>query len=109
MTMYTVTQLLLVTIGAVAGFLYLVIHRPTRLLSSANVNADGWVPLLLAWYVRSLTLLLWRGNASYQGIGDAFFATGSLVLFDVLFILRLISYLRFRAEFNRAHQDQKEE
>lgn len=106
MSFYHGVLLSLLIVGALAGAGFLASHRPRRWRRLAAIDASGWVLLVTLWYARSIVLVIirWR-DLPAPGPWDATFALATLAAFDVLLIVRLLSFHSFAERDRRALQD----
>lgn len=64
--------------------------------SAASLNATGWIWIVVITFARALVLLALRGGRQPAGVLDAVISLGALAAVDVLLLVRLISFLRYR-------------
>lgn len=82
---------------------FLLLHRPRHWMRLEAINSAGWVVLVALLYARALALLLIRGGpAPYRGWADTAVSLGIGFAVDVLLVLRLVSWARFK---NRRDKD----
>lgn len=76
---------------------FLLLHRPRHWARVEAINSAGWVVLVAILYARSIALLVIRGGpAPYRGAADTAVSLGVGFLVDVLLVLRLVSWMRFK-------------
>lgn len=94
--MYQVTILLLLIIGFLLGAAFLSQHRPRQWRRLAAWDASGFVIVATAIYLRNIILVVtrWPGSPP-DGVWDAAFGIGSLLVIDALFLLRVVFYRSF--------------
>lgn len=95
-TIYQGAILFLLIIGFILGATFISQHRPRQWRRIAAWDASGFVLVATAIYARNIVLVFtrWPGSPP-RGLGDTIFAIGSLVVIDVLFALRVVSYRSF--------------
>lgn len=95
-TVYQAVILVLLIIGFVLGATFISQHRPRQWKRLEAWDASGFVLIATAIYLRNIILVVtrWPGSAPH-GWADLSFGIGSLIVIDLLFLLRVISYRSF--------------
>ena len=95
-TLYQAAVLLLLVVGFVPAVVFISQHRPKQWRRMAAWDASGWVMLVALFYLRSIVIVVtrWPGTGPRNWF-DAVFAIGTLVLFDVLLFVRVVSWRSF--------------
>lgn len=93
---YQATVLILLIVGFVLGTTFISQHRPRQWKRLEAWDASGFVLIATAIYLRNIVLVVtrWPG-AVPNGWADVVFGIGSLIVIDLLFLLRVISYRSF--------------
>lgn len=87
----------LYALGLVISGAFLVGYRPRAWATAATWNGTGWIVIVLAVYARSLLLIALHGGVRPpQSWTDAVLSVGSLAAVDVLLLVRVVSFARFR-------------
>jgi len=83
--------------GLVFAVAFLARYLPRRWYSAASLNGAGWIIIVVITFARALALMLLRGGPQpTRGPLDALISLGSLAAVDLLLLVRLVSYLRYR-------------
>ena len=93
----TLALVALYSAGLVFAVAFLARYLPRRWYSAASLNGAGWILIVVITFARALALLALRGGPQpARGWLDTVISLGSLAAVDVLVLLRLVSYLRWR-------------
>lgn len=95
-------QFAVVLAGLIPAVVFLLLHgRPTRLLRAEAINATGWIVIVVLQYTRALSLLslkmVHHQSVGYGSASQATLSIGLGLMVDALVIVRLVSFVRWRA------------
>jgi len=93
----TAAYVALYGLGLLVSGGFLVGYRPRAWADAATWNGTGWIIIVLAVYARALLLIALHGGVrASQNWTDAVLSVGSLAAIDVLLLVRLVSFARYR-------------
>ena len=105
---YSAVILFLAVTGLIFACQFILTHRPKHWRRWQALDASGWVIIVVIAYVRTVILVLWTWPGTPHSIGSAAIGISLTVLVDLLMVLRVVAYARYRRLDKAVREREKE-